>query len=204
MGKSPQLENGYTKIANEIMNALVAYRIPGEQMQCLLFIIRKTYGFNKKEDAISNKQFCDATGLKRSSVCRAINGLIDKNIVSKKANKVVPTYRFNKNYSKWKVLAKKLTGEVLAKKLTGSLKKANNLLAKKRPTKEKKRNYTKERRAGAHFNEEKKQKERDFRIIKKRGAGWEYLASTYAYPGEQMPEFLNRVENELKGTSCEN
>ena len=123
---SAQLDNGYTKIANEIMDALCMSRIPGEQRQCLDFIIRKTYGFNKKEDIISNGQFCKATGLKKPSVCRAINGLIAKNIVTKKANNTIPSYRFNKNYKKWVLLAKKIT--VSEKVIQG--------VTKKLPTKE--------------------------------------------------------------------
>ena len=36
---NPQTENGYTKIANEIMEALAHIRIPGEAMQVLLVIL---------------------------------------------------------------------------------------------------------------------------------------------------------------------
>jgi len=129
----PQKENGYTAIANEIMEAFGKYRIPGEQRQVLDVIIRKTYGFNKKEDMISNSQFVRATGLKKPSICRAINALIDKNIVSKKDNKRIPSYQFNKNYRTWKLLAKKLTVS----------KKVNSVLALLSPTKD---IYTKDNR----------------------------------------------------------
>lgn len=137
---SPQLENGYTKIANEIMDAIINYRIPGEQMQCLLLIIRKTYGYNKKDDFISNSQFCEATGLKKPNVCRAINGLIDKNIVIKKDNRKIPSYQFNKNYNKWKLLSKKIT---VIKNDNAVIKNDNDLLSKKIPTKERKENIQK-------------------------------------------------------------
>ena len=80
---SPQKENGYTPIANELMDALSKYRIPGEQMQCLIFIIRKTYGFNKKDDMISNSQFVDGTGLKKGNVSRALKSLVEKRVVIK-------------------------------------------------------------------------------------------------------------------------
>ena len=123
---SPQKENGYTAIANEIMDALIKYRIPGEQRQCLDFIIRKTYGYNKKKDTISNSQFVLATGIKKPAVCRALNGLVDKNIVIKKDNKYIPTYQFNKDYKSWKVLSKKIT----------VIKKDNQVLSKKIPTKD--------------------------------------------------------------------
>jgi len=104
---NPQKENGYTAIANEIMDALIKYRLPGEQTKCLLFIIRKTYGFNKKEDMISNSQFVRATGLNKGNVSRAIKGLINKKLVIKIDNKRIPSYRFNKHYKTWKVLSKK-------------------------------------------------------------------------------------------------
>ena len=113
---SPQIENGYTRIADEIMSALIAYRIPGEQMQCLLFLLRKTYGYNKKWDMISNSQFVEATGIKKPNVCRAIRGLIDKNMVIKKDNNYIPTYQFNKNYKSWKPLSKKITAKSVIKK----------------------------------------------------------------------------------------
>jgi len=135
MSGSPQLENGYLKIACELAEAFATYRIPGEQAQVLWVIIRKTYGFNKKSDYISNSQFCEATGLKKPSVCRAINCLIEKNIVSKNANKNIPSYQLNKNYRTWKVLAKKLTVSNID---NGVSKNANKVLAKKLPTKEKK------------------------------------------------------------------
>ena len=106
---SPQLKDGYLKIANEIWDQLVRYRIPGEQMQCLLFILRKTYGYNKKWDAISNSQFVKATGINRHNVHRAVQGLIDKDLVIKKDNEPSPKYYFNKNYKTWKALSKKIT-----------------------------------------------------------------------------------------------
>lgn len=121
---SPQKENGYTAIADEIMDALIQYRIPGEQMQCTLFIIRKTYGYNKTWDNISSSQFVKATGMNKGNVGRAIRALIDKKIVVKKDNKHIPSYRFNKDYNKWKSLSKKTT----------VVKKDNRALSKKTPT----------------------------------------------------------------------
>jgi len=50
---NPQIENGYTRIANETMDALAKIRIPGQARQVLDFILRKTYGWNKKTDMIS-------------------------------------------------------------------------------------------------------------------------------------------------------
>jgi len=111
MTTSPQRENGFTAIANELMEALSKYRIPGEQMQCLLFILRKTYGFNKISDNIALSQFVKGTDLKKSSVIRALKSLHEKNIiiVLKKDTKIGKTYRFNKGYGSWEKVTKKDT-----------------------------------------------------------------------------------------------
>ena len=130
---SPQKENGYTPIANELMDALSKYRIPGEQMQCLIFIIRKTYGFNKKDDMISNSQFVDGTGLKKGNVSRALKSLVEKRVVIKSDNRRIPTYRFNKNYLMWCLLSKK---QPVIKKATSVIKSDNSLLSKAMDTKD--------------------------------------------------------------------
>ncbi len=123
---NPQLENGFTRIANEIFDALAYIRIPGEAHQVLTVILRKTYGFQKSEDAISLSQFCLYTKLRKGDVCRAINKLISMGIISKKANGVASLYRFNKDFSTWRPLAKK---QIVSNK-------ANASLAIKRHTKE--------------------------------------------------------------------
>lgn len=64
------------------MDALCRIRIPGEEMQVLNVILRKTYGWNKCEDAISLSQFVEMTMIKKPNVVRAIQGLLSKKIIS--------------------------------------------------------------------------------------------------------------------------
>ena len=104
---NPQWENGYTKIATEIFEALSRIRIPGEARQILDTIIRKTWGWNKKEDIISLSQFQEYTGLNKMHVYRAINKLIEMNLIIKKGNGKQSAYMFNKYYDTWKSLPKK-------------------------------------------------------------------------------------------------
>lgn len=128
---NPQVENGYTRVANEIFEALARIRIPGEARQILDVVLRKTYGFNKKEDAISLSQFCLSTGMRKGDVCRAKNKAISMNmlkVVSKKANHIGNIYSINKDFSCWIPLAKKLRG--VAKKQIIVSKKANNRMQK--------------------------------------------------------------------------
>jgi phage replication O-like protein O len=107
---SPQKENGFTPIANEIMDALCRTRIPGEERQVLDAILRKTYGWSKCEDKISMGQIAELTGMKRPNVARALKGLLSKQIalVIKSDNRGINTLKFNKNYEQW-VLSKAIT-----------------------------------------------------------------------------------------------
>ena len=107
---SPQVENGYIRIASEIMEALCRFRIPGECRQVLDCIIRKTYGYHKKEDWISNSQMVEMTGMKKQNVSRALAKLMTNNVVIKSDDKL----RLNKDYKEWgsfKSSSKVITGK---------------------------------------------------------------------------------------------
>ncbi len=143
---NPQKENGFTAIANEIMDALIKIRIPGEARQVLDLIIRQTYGWNKKQDAIALTQFVEATGLSKVHVCRMLNRLYEMNIITnigksitKKGNEISQVYEFNKNYETWKPLPKKVT---LPKKVISITKKGNKPLPILDTTKDIKYNKT--------------------------------------------------------------
>ena len=78
---SPQKENGFVAIASEIVDRLALTRISGQEMQILWVVLRKTYGWNKKEDAISLGQFSEFTGMKRQHCNRAIKKLVSKKML---------------------------------------------------------------------------------------------------------------------------
>lgn len=100
---NPQIENGYTKIANELLENLARIRIPGEARQMLDFIFRKTYGYNKKSDGIATSQIMEGTGLGRRGVERSRSILRRMNLIStdKKVGTYYLTYVFNKHYRTW-------------------------------------------------------------------------------------------------------
>ena len=122
---NPQLTNGYIKIANDLWDALIAIRIPGEARQVFDLILRKTYGFNKTEDFIPLSQFVDSTNIKKANIIRALKKLSDMNlIVIQKDNSIIQKdnnpyirYRVVKDYERWRPLSKKIT--VLSKKIIG-------------------------------------------------------------------------------------
>lgn len=97
---SPQLENGFLRIANEITAQVVKTPLLGAEFQILLFIISKTYGYNKKKDWISLIQYETGTGLSRPTVVKTLKNLVLKNIIIKTENLLVS---FNKDYESWVV-----------------------------------------------------------------------------------------------------
>lgn len=98
---SPQLENGYTRIANELMEQFALVNLSGREWQILLVILRKTYGFNKKDDKISLSQFEEATHIKSSDVSRVIKQLENKNIIGVLRNQWLNSYWLNKQWLNW-------------------------------------------------------------------------------------------------------
>ena len=99
-----QIENGeYTRIHNEILEALSRAPLSGLEMRAVLFLLRKTYGWNKKEDAISLSQWSTGLGLKfRHHAMRVVYSLVQKNIFyQKKSGSKTRVYGFNKYYEKW-------------------------------------------------------------------------------------------------------
>lgn len=132
---NPQVENGHVAIANEIYDALCRFRIPGEERQVLDVIIRKTYGWNKKEDAISLSQFVEMTGMNKPHIIMAIKGLLLKKviIITENGNAPAKVYRFNKNYDEWKPLPKKV---ILPKTVISVTENSKASLPKTVPTKD--------------------------------------------------------------------
>jgi len=100
---NPQKENGYIAIATELYEAMISFRIPGECEQVVKAIFRKTYGYNKKEDSISNSQFVEMTKLDKSNISRSLVKLIKNKVVVKTDNKkrTGNVYKINKDYQEW-------------------------------------------------------------------------------------------------------
>ncbi len=108
---NPQKEDGFVATANELAEAFARIRISGEEWQCLWVILRKTYGWNKKQDSISLSQFVEATGIVKPHIVRAIKSLESKKviIITNIGNDKAKTYGLNKNHDEWTRLPKKVT-----------------------------------------------------------------------------------------------
>lgn len=100
---TPQLENGYARIANELLDALCKEKLSGAEFNILLFIIRQTYGYNKKERKMTIKYIATGTNTPERTVQRALDKLIKNNIINSKfvSQNTPKIYGLNKNYKKW-------------------------------------------------------------------------------------------------------
>ena len=107
---NPQKELGHLKIAtgnpeNDILTALISAGLSGAQYQIVLFILRKTWGYEgKKEDWIALEQFVEVTGRTERGVLNAIFDLAGRKIIirEKKGRRVY--YSFNKRFHGWSIL----------------------------------------------------------------------------------------------------
>ncbi len=100
---NPQLKNGYTKIANELLEAICRLNISGNEMRILLYIIRRTYGFNRSYAEIPLSDIALAVGMRNEHVSKALKKLSGKRIIELHANKGVKpqTISIMKDYQKW-------------------------------------------------------------------------------------------------------
>ncbi len=105
----PQLEDGYVRIANELVEALARVRLAGQECQVVWTVIRKTYGFNKKADQIPLGQIHEMTGISRVKASRLIHGLVSKKILSitNNGDRKALTIGINKQYADWRPIPKK-------------------------------------------------------------------------------------------------
>lgn len=94
---SPQKENGYTPIANELLEKLGSLKLLGSEFQVIFCIFRKTYGWSKKEDRISLSQFEKFTKLSRPTVVSVLKNMIENCLIVKENE----SYKFNKNWEEW-------------------------------------------------------------------------------------------------------
>jgi phage replication O-like protein O len=79
---SPQVENGYTQIANELLEWTARAPLNGSQFRLMLALIRFTYGHRKTRDKISATQFHEATQLHKQVVARELRELNRRRYIS--------------------------------------------------------------------------------------------------------------------------
>nr|WP_232230706.1 replication protein [Serratia sp. SCBI] len=114
-------DDGYTRIANELLEAILRANLTARQLKIAFAIIRKTYGFGKKTDRITNTQISSMTGIHHTHVCTAKNEMIMMNIIVTSGTQI----GINKVVSDWNCDISQ-GSETLAKSANKSLAKSAN------------------------------------------------------------------------------
>lgn len=120
---SVQLEDGFTQIANELLENLPRYKFNGTQLRIIMVVWRFTYGFKRKDHEMSLTYFVKATGLGKTQIDRELTNLIDYKVLIVTEESTYTKSRklgFNKIYSDWKIEYSQQISVESAKTLTVS------------------------------------------------------------------------------------
>lgn len=98
---SPQLENGYTRLANELLDALIGAGLTARQWTVVMAIIRKTYGFNKTSDEIGLSQLVAMTGLDKGNLSKTVRELESARVINREEGTHGHSLGINKKYKQW-------------------------------------------------------------------------------------------------------
>lgn len=104
---TPQIEDGYTRIANELLESLLLEKLSKRQLLIVFAVIRKTYGYGKKTDDMTIHQLAKLTGLREEHASRTVSELVDKNILLKRQGQYGYIIGLSKDSRNWKRLPKR-------------------------------------------------------------------------------------------------
>ncbi|GKP41056.1 TPA: replication protein [Klebsiella pneumoniae] len=94
------LDDGFTRIANELLEAVMRAGLSQHQLLVFMAVMRKTYGFNKKSDWVSNEQLSELTGILPHK-CSAAKSVLVKRGILTQTGRVIG---INKTVSEWSSL----------------------------------------------------------------------------------------------------
>lgn len=99
------LDDGFTRIANELLEAVMHAGLSQHQLLVFMAVMRKTYGFNKKSDWVSNEQISELTGILPHKCSAAKSALVKRGILTQTGRVI----GINKTVSEWSYLPVKGT-----------------------------------------------------------------------------------------------
>ncbi|WP_312062288.1 replication protein [Pantoea septica] len=115
-------DDGFMRVANELTDSILMADLTARQLKIMLAIMRKTYGFNKSLDRITNTQIAAMTGIHHTHVCSAKRQLIDRGFLISNGTKI----GINKFISMWDTKGVSQSSESLAESAKQTLAKAAN------------------------------------------------------------------------------
>lgn len=98
-----ELEDGYGRVANLLLEALSMSKLNGKQMSICLFIIRRTYSWGKKSDEITLKEFALACDSSETYMSKQLKQLIEWKVIKRKnySPGKIPEYEINTRVDQW-------------------------------------------------------------------------------------------------------
>jgi phage replication O-like protein O len=103
---SPQIEDGYTRIAHKILDEICQYNLNGAQLRIIMKVWRMTYGYGKKDHEFAVSFIQTTTKLAKSTVKKEVAVLIKAKVLvvtKEETNTEGRMIRFNKNYDEWTI-----------------------------------------------------------------------------------------------------
>ncbi|WP_434340217.1 replication protein [Motilimonas cestriensis] len=98
------LDDGYTRLANEIKDTKAKLAISGNQFRVLEAIERFTFGWHKDKDRIANTQIADYCDLSEAEVSRAVKQLVERKVLLAHGDKrKAKVYEINTFVSEWQL-----------------------------------------------------------------------------------------------------
>lgn len=94
-----EVENGYTRLANDLVLQLCRTDLSKRETKVLFAVINKTYGFNKPCDWVGREQIEELTGIKKNHASAIVTGLVERKILYRKGR----TIGINKVVSEWRL-----------------------------------------------------------------------------------------------------
>ena len=158
-----EVEDGYTRLANARYEELIGADLTKNQSKVAHAICRKTYGYGKKMDRISDSQLAQITRLPRQKVNKAKNELIAMKVILREGQQIGP----NKNIEEWQIEGCHYSGDNVTALVTKSVTKTVTALSPKQGhtketiTKEKRKDYSSE-----NSGESSDQPENDLSVVK--------------------------------------
>jgi phage replication O-like protein O len=99
-----QLENGFVRIASELLEKVIKTPFIATQLKIILLCWRYTYGYNRKQADLSESFISKATGISKRYISKELKTLIDCKVLRVVKESTFTTSRifeFNKNFDEW-------------------------------------------------------------------------------------------------------
>lgn len=100
---NPQIENGYTRIANELLDQIMKTNLNGTQFRLVIAIWRYTYGYRRIQHEMSVRFLAELINASRGQVNRELTVLVERNVITilEPGSKGARVLSVNKNYKEW-------------------------------------------------------------------------------------------------------